>query len=134
MTIIKVMASLTEIKMADLRASIALGNTDSVVAWFDQNAENYQFLVDQAKYNEIVDSASEITKNVLVEEGLAMKNGRDGNDLLQALDVGCGSGFAAKGVLNNGIRAVFDGIDPSAGLLELAINANIYTEKWRERR
>ena len=69
------MDSSTETTLNDLWArQTAPGNTDSIVAWFDQNAEKYQFLIDQAKYTEIIDSASEITKNVLVEEGLAMKN------------------------------------------------------------
>ena len=108
--------------LLDRISSFLAFKADKVIAWFEDNAQDYTKIVDQCKYMEVVKFSAKILKETLKNEGFS-----DKVETLQFLDIGCGSGFATTSVaFDNEIKGDFDGMDPCGGLLQQAADKNIY--------
>lgn len=103
-----------------LKGLLISQHENKAVEFYDECAKDYDNAVAEDGYIKITEYAPEVLKQLFLEEhpDLQLENA-------YILDVGCGSGLIGTALQKSGFK-VFDGIDASQGMLDVAEEKNIY--------
>ena len=92
---------------------------NNVVGFYDKHAGSYDSVLGSASYQDIVEEASLLLERKIVEEVQTPK------EIVEILDIGCGSGLSGNGLRSIGFNLV-DGVDASQKMLDTARPKKIY--------
>lgn len=93
---------------------------EKVVEFYDKYARDYDVSLVEEGYDRITEYAADMLRKLISEKGseLTVENA-------SILDVGCGSGMTGTALHKCGFK-IFDGIDASQGMLDVAKEKHIY--------
>jgi len=97
------------------------------IDFYDKYAENYDKHLIDDNYTAVCQHSANVMKELFERE---CKEIMESGEPAAVLDVGCGSGLTGMALQKAGFK-VFDGVDPSQGMLDIAHGKKIYRNLLR---